>query len=916
MALSWNEIKDRALKFSKEWADETNEDAEAKSFLDAFFHVFDVSRKRMASFETRVKKLDNRDGYIDMLWKGVILIEMKSRGKDLDKAYKQATDYFPGLKEYDLPRYILVCDFERFRLYDLEEDRREDFSIKDFYKHVKSFGFIAGYQTRTYQSQDPVNIEAAERMGKLHDQLKNIGYKGHELEIYLVRLLFCLFAEDTSIFEKRQFQDYIEEKTKPDGSDLASHLSTLFYVLNKPREHRLTNLDEHLNAFPYVNGKLFEENLSPASFDTEMRNILLECCALDWGKISPAIFGSMFQSVMNPVERRNLGAHYTSEKNILKLIKPLFLDDLIIEFEKIKLDKRQLVSFHKKLASLTFLDPACGCGNFLIITYRELRLLEIKVIKSLQQGQQVTNVNSLINVEVSQFYGIEYEEFPARIAEVALWLIDHQMNMLVSEEFGEYYVRLPLRKFSHIVHGNALRIDWEGIIPSKNLSYILGNPPFGGKHKQSKEQKTDISLLMSRFNNCSDLDYVAGWFYKASKYIVGSKIEVAFVSTNSIVQGEQVELLWPILLKEYSLKINFAHQTFKWKNEAKGVAAVHCIIIGFSNFDRASKWIFEYENVSSEAHELKVSRINTYLNSGPVTIVQKRKQSICNAPSIKYGNKPTDDGNYLFNDDEKADFLKIEPAATKYFRKYIGSAEFINGISRWCLWLKDATPGELKTMPLVLERIDRVRKFRESSSAEPTRKAAKFPSLFFYTSQPNSNYLVIPETSSERRRFIPIGYMNADVIASNAVYLIPSADLFTFGLMCSTMHMAWTRTVCGRLKSDYRYSGSIVYNNFPLPQNYSAKQILAIELAAQKILDIRKYFPDSTLADLYDPLVMPSELVKAHQNLDKAVDLCYRPQPFPNETKRMEFLFEMYENYTAGMFAKEKNSKSKKAFSQ
>ncbi|GEO04803.1 hypothetical protein AAE02nite_24670 [Adhaeribacter aerolatus] len=445
-ALSWNEVKDRAVRFSKEWENETSEDAEAKSFLDGFFNVFGISRRRMAAFEQRVKKAGDRDGFIDLLWKGVILVEMKSRGKDLSKAYQQAIDYFPGLKDYDLPKYILVSDFEKFRLYDLEENTQHEFLLKDFYQNVKLFGFILGYQTKSYKSEDPVNMEAAGRMGKLHDQLKEIGYDGHELEVYLVRILFCLFAEDTSIFEKRYFQDYIEQKTAEDGHDLAAHLAQLFHILNTPAEKRLKNIDEHLNGFPYVNGKLFAEYLPPASFDRKMREVLLNCCALDWSKISPAIFGSLFQSVMNPQERRNLGAHYTSEKNILKLIKPLFLDALWQEFESLKTNKNRLPEFHKKLSTLKFLDPACGCGNFLIITYRELRLLEIEVLRALNKsGQGWLNVSDIIWLDVDMVYGIEYEEFPARIAEVAMWLIDHQMNMRISQEFGQYFARLPLK---------------------------------------------------------------------------------------------------------------------------------------------------------------------------------------------------------------------------------------------------------------------------------------------------------------------------------------------------------------------------------------------------------------------------------------------------------------------------------------
>lgn len=469
MPLSWNEIKNRALSFTQEWENEISENAEAKSFWDGFFNVFGISRRRVATFEKSVKKLNDKQGFIDLLWKGVILIEHKSRGKSLDKAYQQAIDYFPGLKDHELPKYILVSDFAKFKLYDLETDQITEFLLKDFVNNVHLFDFIAGYEKRVYQEGDPVNIEAALLMGDFHDKLEKIGYQGHNLEVYLVRLLFCLFADDTGIFEKGIFQQYLDLHTKIDGSDLAMHLASIFHILNQDESKRLTNLDENLAQFPYINGKLCSENLPFASFDSEMRKMLLKACSLDWGKISPAIFGSMFQAVMNKQERRNLGAHYTSEKNIQKVIKPLFLDDLYIEFDKIKTNKNKLQEFHQKIANLRFLDPACGCGNFLIITYRELRDLEILILKELyKSGQLEIDISAIIKVNVDQFYGIEYDEFAVRIAEVAMWLIDHQMNLKVSNEFGQYFARIPITKSATIIHGNALQIDWETVV----------NPPY------------------------------------------------------------------------------------------------------------------------------------------------------------------------------------------------------------------------------------------------------------------------------------------------------------------------------------------------------------------------------------------------------------------------------------------------------
>lgn len=914
MTLSWNEIKDRALKFSKEWADTSNEEADAKPFLVEFFNVFGITSKRVSTFEHRVKKLDDKDGYIDLLWKGTILIEMKSRGKNLDKAFEQAKDYLHGLKEHELPKYILISDFENFRLHDLEETKTIEFKLNDLVNNVQHFGYLLGYQKKVYKEQDPANIKAAELMGKLHDRLEEIGYTGHPLEVYLVRLLFCLFAEDTTIFEKQQFQEYIEQRTNIDGSDLAAKLQELFQVLNTPKDKRFKNLDEQLADFPYVNGKLFEENLPTASFDSKMRQALLDCTYIDWSKISPAIFGSMFQSVMNPKERRNLGAHYTSETNILKLIKPLFLDDLWKEFENIKGNKNKLGEFHRKISTYKFLDPACGCGNFLIITYRELRLLELEVLRALNKsGQRVIDVSNIILIDVDQFYGIEYEEFPARIAEVAMWLIDHQMNMLISNEFGQYFVRLPLKKAAQIHHADALETDWENVVSKNELSFIIGNPPFIGSKIMKQSQRDQIVKQFDNAEGSGVLDYVSGWYIKAAKYIQNTKIKVAFVSTNSIVQGEQTSILWGQMLNKYNIKIHFAHRTFKWSNEAKGNASVFCVIVGFANFDTLNKSIFEYEDIKGEAHEIKAKNINPYLVDAKDIIIKKSTNAICNVPKIKFGNQPIDGGFLLMNQEEKNEAVNTEPFIEQYIRKYVGSVEFINNIPRYCLWLKDAEPTHLRKSSFISERLKKVKEFRENSTRKDTRELASNPSQFAFVSHNETEYVIIPSVSSERRKYIPIGFMPATVIASNLCLIIPNAKLFHFGVLTSEMHMAWVKNLCGRLKSDYRYSNSVVYNNFPWPDNPNEKQIKSIEIAAQKVLDTRLKFPNSSLADLYDPLTMPTDLIKAHNELNKAVDIAYRTQPFTSEANRMEFLFGLYEKYTADLFTKEKPKKLRKA---
>ena len=934
MALGWNEIKERAVKFSKEWADSSNEKADAQSFLIEFFDVFGISRRKVATFEHKVKKPDEHEGYIDLLWKGTILIEMKSRGKNLNKAFQQAKDYLPGLKDYELPKCVLISDFENFRLYDFDENTESDFKLKDFVNHVHLFGFIAGYQKRVYKDEDPVNIHAAELMGKLHDALKEAGYTGHELEKYLVRLLFCLFAEDTTIFEKKAFEEYIANKTNEDGTDLGIHIAQLFQVLNTPTHARQKTLDESFAAFPYVNGQLFEEQLSFASFNSKMRQTLLECCYLDWSKISPAIFGSMFQSVMDASQRRNLGAHYTSEKNILKLIKPLFLDKLWQEFETAKTNINKLKAFHKKIASLRFLDPACGCGNFLVITYRELRLLELEILKKLYKSEEATQLKRdiylMLLCDVDRFYGIEYEEFPAQIAQVAIWLVDHQMNMIVSQEFGEYFVRLPLRKSAKIVQGNALRMDWDSMIEllpwesktdREQFDYILGNPPFVGKSLQNASQKSDMELIFNGVNGAGVLDYVAAWYIKAAQYLEKHNIDknekviktsIAFVSTNSISQGEQVGVLWNELFTHYKIKIHFAHRTFKWGNEAKANAAVHVVIIGFSNFDIPEKLIYEYEDILGEPHELKVKNINPYLVEGKDIVVKSKRESICNSPNPLYGSKPVDDGNFFFTDNEKNEFLQIEPNAEKFIKPFLSAKEYLNYENRWCLWLKDISPSDLRNLPNVLQRIEKVKEFRLQSTKQSTRELANYSTLFAEIRQPINNYVLVPLHTSENRKYIPFGFYTPESIVGNSCMALQNASFFHFGVLSSLMHMVWIKYVCGRLESRFRYSNDIVYNNYPWPENPTDKQKQVIEKSAQKVLDARAEFPDSSLADLYDPLTMPPALVKAHNELDKAVDLAYRPQPFINETKRIEFLFELYDKYTAGLFAKEKKKRKKK----
>ncbi len=916
MPISWNEIRDRATRFARDWKDASYERGEAQSFWNEFFAVFGVDRKRVYSFEKRVEKLGGAVGYIDCFWPGTLIAEHKSRGKPLDKAHLQALDYLDGLKDRELPRYILVSDFEFIVLHDMEVGTEQRIRTAELPKHIKLFGFIAGYQTQEIRPEDPVNIQAAERMGKLHDQLKAVGYDGHDLEVFLVRLLFCMFADDTGIFQPAHaFEEWIETRSSEDGSDLGALLARFFQAVNTPRERRSKAIDEQLNQFPWINGELFAEPIRIADFDSTMREALLEACALDWSSISPAIFGALFQSIMDPEARRNLGAHYTSEANILKLIRPLFLDELRAEFERVRHNLNKLVEFHKKLRSLTFFDPACGCGNFLVVAYRELRLLELEVLRAAHDDRQrILDVHSLIRLDVDQFFGIEIEEFPAQIARVALWLTDHQMNMKVGEAFGLYFARIPLTTSPRIVHGNALQLDWAELVPPDRLSYMLGNPPFIGSKFMTPAQRAELLAVTGPLQGHGILDYVTAWYFKAVRYLQGEygggdpelaaamdelfgrpanpALRVAFVSTNSITQGEQVGVLWQWML-ERGMRIQFAHRTFQWTNEARGKAAVHCVIIGFGLEDRPDKTIFDYLTVKSEPQAIAARNINPYLVDAPDVVLRSRRQALSAPRAISFGSMPNDGGFLLLTRDERKALLSVNPGLDRWVRPFVGSREFINALPRWCLWLVDIEPSELRRLSELQERIQAVRKTRMASKRKTTQELAASPYLFGEIRQPEGDYLAIPKTSSERRLYLPIGFLKRE-IASSELFTVADAGLFDFGVLASQMHMAWVRSVCGRLKSDFRYSAGIVYNNYPWPQDPSAETLERIEQAAQAVLDARARYPESSLADLYDPLSMPPDLVKAHHQLDRAVDAAYSRRKFTGDADRVAFLFERY----------------------
>ena len=923
MRLSWNEVRARAAQFVKEWQDATDEIRETHSFYNAFFRIFGVRRRSVARYEERVRRLDNSSGFIDLFWPGVLIVEQKSAGRDLTRAYGQAGEYFDSLPERDRPRYILVSDFQTFELHDLDEREEISFALADLPSHVEKFGFILGVQRRTFRDQDPVNIKVADAMGELHDALKASGYVGHALEVFLVRTVFCLFADDTGIFEPRDiFLDLLENRTREDGSDLGGWLAQLFQVLNTPVDQRQAMLDEDLDRFPYVNGDLFKAQLTIAHFNADMRAALIDACQFDWSAVSPAIFGALFQSVMEPAERRAQGAHYTTEKNILKVIEPLFLDDLRAEFKRL-LERRdtrrrsELEAFHTRLGEMKFFDPACGCGNFLIIAYRELRELEIEVIRELRRGQaaierqQELYVAKLSQITVDQFYGIEIGEFPVRIAETALWMMDHIMNNRLSLAFGLSYARIPLEGSPHIRNADALETDWAELLPPEECSYVFGNPPFAGSKYQSNEQRAQVRQIAALGKSGGTLDYVTAWFLKAAEYIQTGQARIGFVATNSITQGAQVAQLWPLLFERFSLSIAFAHRTFAWGSDARGQAHVHIVILGLDGpgNTRADKRLFSYPDINGEPEETLHAALSPYLFGAgglakPQLTVREESRPINGMGKLIIGSKPIDGGHYIFKEKEKAAFLAVEPDAGPYLHPFVGAREYLHGGKRWILALQDVSPSILSQLPRVKERISAVRRYREDSKSKPTIKLAEMPTLYHVNVLPTTPFLVIPEVSSERREYVPIAWLEPPVIPSNKLRVLENATLADFALLTSAMHMAWMRTVTGRMKSDYMYSVGIVYNTFPTPPRSSAWSRLGP--LAQAVLDARATHPDATLADLYDPDLMPLNLRRAHQRLDRAVDRLYRREKFSSERERIEYLFPLYEKLRAPLEAKMK----------
>lgn len=887
------EIRKQAKEFANFWADKGYEKGQSQVFwLTLLNKVLGVDNpEQYISFEDKVM-LDHTsfiDGYVSTTH---VLIEQKSRDRDLRKAirqadgtlltpFQQAKRYSADLPYSKRPRWIITCNFQEFLIYDMEKPNGEPESIllKNLPKEYYRLQFIVNSQNENIKKEMEISIKAGEIVGILYDALLKQYNEKDEQELkslneLCVRLVFCLYAEDSGLFsEKLAFHNYLQGFQV---KDTRRALIDLFKVLDTKIEDRDKYLDDELAKFPYVNGGLFaNENIIIPHLTDEIIDILLHKASenFDWSEISPTIFGAVFESTLNPETRRSGGMHYTSIENIHKVIDPLFLDNLKDELEKIKeikvekTRKQQLEAFRNKLSTLTFLDPACGSGNFLTETYISLRRLENEALIAQTRGQTMIDLGDVIKVSIGQFYGIEINDFAVTVAKTALWISESQMMKETEEIVNQQLEFFPLKSYANIVEGNALRIDWNDVISKQKLSYIMGNPPFVGGMMMSREQKQDITAVVGDVKGVGELDFVSGWYYKATDYIKGTSIEVAFVSTNSICQGQQAVTMWKPLF-EKGIKIQFAYRTFVWDSEAQQKARVHCVIVGFSFVNRKSKIIYDNDRARI------VSNINSYLMDAEDKFIESRSTPICDVPQIRFGSMPRDGGGFVLTDEEKEELIKKEPLSEKWIHPYIGAYEFLNNKSRWCLWLMGANPRELKQCPTVMKRIEFVKKFRLESKAEGTRKFAETPTLFCQIAQPNSDYIAIPKTSSEKRKYIPIGFLVKNVIASDLLFLIPNANIYHFGIITSNVHNAWMRTLCGRLKSDYRYAKDIVYNNFPWP-NPTKEQQAKIEKTAQAILAARAIYKDCSLADLYDDVTMPPELRKAHQLNDKAVMEAY-----------------------------------------
>lgn len=916
-----------AAEFAQRWKGRGYERGESQPFwIDLLTNVFGIETPSDGFITFEDHRMVDSSNFIDgRIPSTRVLIEQKSLGKDLRlgirqsdgsllNPFQQARRYVVSLPVSEHPRWIVTCNFSEFLVYDMEHPNGEPEQIlldnlgKEYYR----LQFLVDAKNEHISKEMQVSMKAGEIVGKIYEALlEQYGDNSVEalrwLNILCVRIVFCLYAEDAGIFVHDQFHNFL---ARYEAEDMRQALRDLFEALNTPQEKRSKYLKDDLKAFPYTNGGLFEEEIEIPQFTEELKQTILQNASLDfdWSEISPTIFGAVFESTLNPETRRSGGMHYTSIENIHKVIDPLFLNDLRSELDAIleeKVEKKrnkQLDVFQDKMAALTFLDPACGSGNFLTETYLSLRRLENEVIRERYHGYKMWGAafDDPIKVSIRQFYGIEINDFAVAVATTALWISESQMQTETERIIHQDIDFLPLKSYTNIVEGNALRVDWESVVPKDKLNYIFGNPPFVGARLMKEDQKQDVvNIFGSKWKNVGNLDYVCCWYKKACEMMLSTRIHAALVSTNSICQGEQVANLWKPLQETFGIQIDFAHRTFRWDSEASLKAHVHCVIIGFlcnddfpSKIGGRARLIFDNDKV------IEASHINAYLMDAPDVFIESRNKPLCDVPEIGIGNKPIDGGNYLFEKEEKEEFIKLEPKSAAYFKPWFGAEEFIHQKPRYCLWLGDCSPSELRQMPHCVKRIEAVRQIRLESKSEGTRKLADCPTHFHVENMPKGNFIIIPRVSSERRRYIPMGFMSPEALGSDAVHLIPDATLYHFGVLESNVHMAWMRAVCGRLKSDYRYSKDIVYNNFPWPIP-TEEQKNKIEETAQAILDARAKYPDSSLADLYDELTMPVELRKAHQDNDRAVMQAYGfDVKTMTESQCVAELFKMYQALT------------------
>jgi len=917
---SWNEIRTSAAEFAARWADETNEKAEAQTFWNEFLGIFGIDRRRVAVFEKRAQRTSTAGGgFIDIFWPGTLIAEHKSAGKSLEDAEQQAIDYLESIDVDDFPGLVITSDFATLRVRDLGGDNQPyTFPLTKLPEEIDRLGHLAGYKKREFSGGDEeaANVKAAKLMGRLYEELSRNGYEGHDASILLVRLLFLMFGDDTGMWEKGLFAEFVDARTAPDGSDLGAQLAHLFQVLDKEETSRPAAIDELLARFPYVNGHLFSERIDIPAFDRRMRDELVAATEFDWGKISPAVFGSLFQAIKSKEARRELGEHYTTESAIMKALGPLFLDELENAFIQVKDNKNRLEALHDRLAGIQVLDPACGCGNFLVVAYRQLRRFELKVLTRLRElsgeRQLVLDVDALSRVRISQFFGIEIEEWPARIAETAMFLLDQQANQELALAFGRAPDRLPI-KIAPVIHmGNALRVPWNSIMQFGPDSFVVGNPPFGGTWLLNDAQKDDLNQVWDGVRGGGNMDYVSCWHAIAARHIETSGVKVAFVSTNSITQGQQAPVLGAEFAK-HGVEIDFAHQTFSWSSEAPGQAAVHCVIVGFSRRGAGKKkTLFRYPNIKGEPLAGSATNINIYLDDAPDVFVTNRSAPLQVGTQLMLkGSQPTDNGYLSDISTKEAEEIRLSDAvAAKYLRKLIGAQELINGEERWCLWLVDAEPGDIRSSPELMRRVGEVRAMRMASKKQTTKDDAATPHLFQENRQPQTPYLAVPCHSSETRRYVPMALTPPDVIATNALLTVTNASVYSFGILQSSVFMAWNAAVSGRLESRFRISAEITYNNFPWPDEPANKT--QIETAAQAVIDARNNHPDASLADLYDLLAMPRNLVEAHQKLDREVLAAYGLKASSTESEILANLFTRYSALTADLLTEEKPKKSRK----